>query len=412
MKNLINQFKTFTYHDWLIVFFPICLLLRSTITNVYIVFLGIVFVFNFFKKKYLFKNIDFKWVKYFFIFYFYIVLRAFFAQNNLEALHSSISQIRFIFFSLFIYTCISSKKNFILILKIYLIILILVSFDGLVQFLTGKDIFGYHGMNNEMALRLSGPFGDELIIGSYLVFLSIPIISYLYFNYQNKGLLHKNLFIFFSFLIFLVVFLSGERMSFIILFFNYLIIFFIGSNFKKFIFAITSMCLLVIVIYFNHNSVNKRINEFIYDISNFKNSGHGRLFFSAYSLWNENKIFGVGLKNYRIICDPSSFNQYTNQKEICSTHPHNFLAEILVETGVFGLFFLTLFLFNVLRFILLNLKNIQNKEYNSIIYGSLFVVLIYIWPIRSSGSFFSTWNASFFWFNFGLALYFSRKASN
>ena len=106
MKNLINQFKTFTYHDWLIVFFPICLLLRSTITNVYIVFLGIVFVFNFFKKKYLFKNIDFKWVKYFFIFYFYIVLRAFFAQNNLEALHSSISQIRFIFFSLFIYTCI------------------------------------------------------------------------------------------------------------------------------------------------------------------------------------------------------------------------------------------------------------------------------------------------------------------
>ena len=150
----------------------------------------------------------------------------------------------------------------------------------------------------------------------------------------------------------------------------------------------------------------------LYDISNFKNSGHGRLFFSAYSLWNENKIFGVGLKNYRIICDPSSFNQYTNQKEICSTHPHNFLAEILVETGVFGLFFLTFFLFNVLRFILLNLKNIQNKEYNSIIYGSLFVILIYIWPIRSSGSFFSTWNASFFWFNFGLALFFSRKASN
>jgi O-antigen ligase len=267
-------------------------------------------------------------------------------------------------------------------------------------------------MDNEMALRLSGPFGDELIIGSYLVFLSIPIISYLYFNYNKKYFFFKNVFVFFSLIIFLTVFLSGERMNFIILFLSYLVFFFVGSNFKKFISATVSMILLVLLIYFNHNSINKRLNEFVYDILNFKNSGHGRLFFSAFSLWENNKIFGVGLKNYRIICNSSKLNEYTGQKENCSTHPHNFYAEILVETGLVGLFLFSLFLLYFFKFILLNLRKIQNKEYNPIIYGSLFIILIYIWPIRSSGSFFSTWNAAFFWFNIGLSLFISRKMTN
>jgi O-antigen ligase len=201
-------------------------------------------------------------------------------------------------------------------------------------------------------------------------------------------------------------------MNFIILFFGYLVFFFIGSNLKKFITATVSMLLLVLLIYFNHNSINKRFNEFGYDILNFKNSGHGRLFFSAYSLWENNKIFGVGLKNYRIICNSTKLNEYTRQNENCSTHPHNFYAEILVETGVVGLFLFSLFLFYFFKFILLNLRKSQNKEYNSIIYGSLFIIFIYIWPIRSSGSFFSTWNAVFFWFNIGLSLFFSRKITN
>jgi len=34
----------------------------------------------------------------------------------------------------------------------------------------------------------------------------------------------------------------------------------------------------------------------------------------------------------------------------------------------------------------------------------LLILLIYLWPIKTSGRFFTTWNGSFFWFNLGMAL--------
>lgn len=37
--------------------------------------------------------------------------------------------------------------------------------------------------------------------------------------------------------------------------------------------------------------------------------------------------------------------------------------------------------------------------------ASLMVMISYLWPIKSSGSFFSTYNASYFWFFFGLAMF-------
>jgi hypothetical protein len=123
MKNFIKQLKNLTYYDWLVAFFPISLLLRSAITNLYISILGIIFVFNYFRNKNLFKNIDFKWAKFFFIFYFYILIRSFFSENAILSIQSSFFQIRFILFSLFIYTCASNIKNFFTILKIYFIMI-------------------------------------------------------------------------------------------------------------------------------------------------------------------------------------------------------------------------------------------------------------------------------------------------
>ena len=50
--------------------------------------------------------------------------------------------------------------------------------------------------------------------------------------------------------------------------------------------------------------------------------------------------------------------------------------------------------------------NFKNKKSNLINFarGSLVILLIYVWPIKTSGSFFTTFNGSFFWFNLGLAM--------
>jgi len=64
-------------------------------------------------------------------------------------------------------------------------------------------------------------------------------------------------------------------------------------------------------------------------------------------------------------------------------------------------------------FFLILLKNslYYLKKYNQKINSEIIllipiivVVFIEIWPIRSTGSFFTTWNATFFWLNAGILL--------
>ena len=113
-------------------------------------------------------------------------------------------------------------------------------------------------------------------------------------------------------------------------------------------------------------------------------------------------------------------NKYNNIKSLsfykrCSTHPHNIYFELLAETGILG--FLSILIFFILM-IANNLKNIlklkkskfNNKE--QIIfscYVAAFAVFVSIlWPIRSSGSFFSNFNGSTIWINIYWLLLFER----
>ena len=78
---------------------------------------------------------------------------------------------------------------------------------------------------------------------------------------------------------------------------------------------------------------------------------------------------------------------------ICQSHPHNYYLEILNDTGILGLIIF-------LAAIILILKNIyiQRKEFNQeLIIRSIFalILIVEIFPIKSTGSFFTSNNAAF-----------------
>ena len=143
-------------------------------------------------------------------------------------------------------------------------------------------------------------------------------------------------------------------------------------------------------------------------LANFYDSSYGRLWESGYLLFEKNKIFGVGLKNYRVDCDNQIDPRPESIPQFCSSHPHNFFLEILSETGLVG--FSIFFIFFVYLIFYLNdkIKSLKNdeffKKYSSLLYGNILILLIYVWPLKTSGSFFTTWNGSFFWLNLGIAL--------
>lgn len=404
----IKEKLFFNCHEFYLIFFPIAILLRSTVLNIYILLGSILFFFNLKKNK---NNLPFSIILILITFIFYLIFISFFSENINHALRSSISQFRFLFFAFFIASLnIRIEK----IEKIFLIlsaIITLVSIDTMYQFFVGKDLLGFE-YNKKMIGRLSGPFGSELIVGSFIAYISIPIVAHIVFNFQKYQLNLKIYFLFFIILIFLVILLSGERISFLTFLGCCFLIFFIRIKIKKFLFFclifFPILSFLINILYKSNPGFNFRVNNFIEDVTNFKTSNHGRIFSSAFIVWNSNFYIGAGLKNYRIECDKlleeNFLDKFTNETILCSSHPHNLYFQLLSETGLLGLILFLYFIFKSYVFFYKNYFQII-KELKQIYISSLAIITSYIWPIKSSGSFFSTYNASYFWFFFGLAIF-------
>ena len=401
MKNIKSFLNDYSY--LIIGLLPLIILFRSASLNLYIFFICIMFIF-FFSEKRIFKNYNnYLWIYIFIIFWIYIVVNSYLTENNFRSLQSAISQIRFLILALAIgfFFQFNIKALNKLILTIGLIIFF-VSIDTIYQYFFGHDIFGIEPSYDTNPYRLSGPFGKELIVGGYISFLSAPVISYCFLNLNKSFNLKNFYFIIFILTTFFAVLLSGERMSLLFYCCNiFCLLFFID---KKKIILISSLLIITLFsMYTLNQNVKSRINNFIFDLKNFENSNHARLFSSAYNIWKDNKISGVGLKNYRIICDESQIDKLTDKQTLCSTHPHNIYLEFLSETGLIGLILFSIFIINFLIFIKKHFKKLDNIR-KSIFIGSLSVVLFYIWPVKSNGSFFSTFSATLFWFNIGLIL--------
>ena len=134
---------------------------------------------------------------------------------------------------------------------------------------------------------------------------------------------------------------------------------------------------------------------------------HAALFLTAIDTWKMNKIFGNGIKSFRKDClliiksrykYKGDYQKLIKANRACSNHPHNYYLEILTETGIVGLCFIILIflilLIATLKYLLKN-KNKFFDEKNLILLAALISLLLELFPIKSSGSFFSTQNATY-----------------
>jgi O-antigen ligase len=119
----------------------------------------------------------------------------------------------------------------------------------------------------------------------------------------------------------------------------------------------------------------------------------------------EKPIFGFGPKGFRQYC--RSVN-YLPDVGICSTHPHNILAQTFSELGLIGIiFYLFFFVFLIKNLFLIRNKNNKDHFSNGFLIISI-GILIHLFPFLPSGNFFNNWISSFIYFKIGL-LFFSYK---
>ena len=123
-------------------------------------------------------------------------------------------------------------------------------------------------------------------------------------------------------------------------------------------------------------------------------------------------ISGHGYNSFSIKC--KKFEEITNTNygnfRGCSSHPHNALLEILAEQGLIGFVILSTFIFYILRkLFFIKFENIDLRV-KFILSGVLF--LTFYFPLKPTGSLFSTWLGSLTFFVYGFYLFFLDKVKS
>jgi O-antigen ligase len=315
--------------------------------------------FSYFKNKYFLI---------FLIFWVYLIFNSLVNNFNLDSLKISFFYIRFGIFVIAVTTLLEFDPKFIK-LFFYCIFacFICLIIDGYYQYFKGENIFGFKAPSQ---FRVSSFFNDEMILGSYLsriwpIFFALSI----FFNKQKN-----NFFILFI-IIFIsseaLIFLSGDRTAFF--FINISAIFVIMLSQKLYKLRLFTLCfsflLLIIISLINPNAKERVINETLNQMNlvnkdfdkNIENNSdslikkkkiyifseqHTHHYITAYKMFLDNKILGVGVKNFRNFCNE---DKYSENELSCANHPHSTYFQLLSETGIIGFFFYYLYFFIFVR---------------------------------------------------------------
>ena len=413
--------KKNTYHNYLLfasvllILIPPALISGPFLPDLFIVLISFIFLFIFNKNNQIF-SLKSNYLRLFLSFFIFLVLTSVLSDHFSESIKTSLTYVRFGFFSLAVVFILNNKKNFIkhfyFMMCITLIILI---FDGYFQFITGKNIFGFR--EHLRPDRLSGLFLDELILGSYLGKI-LPIFCTFYL--LNKGYFNKYYISILIIMIYILIFLSGERSAFFTTTLYLIMVapFLIGIKRAVILFALIGIMFGVLI------STNKNIKSRYVDQMIMHTFGHSTspsvfmpdhigLFTSAIDIFKKNIFIGGGVKTFRINCKNTVNEKLTKLKSaypnivFCNTHPHNYYLQLLAETGLIGfLFVLAIFIklvFDYLKqvYYLIKKNKSINIEYVTILSG----LIIFLWPLTTTGNFFNNWICSILFLHIGIYLY-------
>ena len=312
-----------------------------------------------------------------------------------------------------------------------------ISFDIIIQYIFDFDLFGYKPWAGSY---LTGVFVDEAIAGAYIQKFSLLSFFGLLFLIQEKR--YKKQLLFIVILLHLIgVLFANNKMPAIILLSSVILLFLFDKKIRSTAgSSIVVFILLTIVLISNDKNLQAKYmniyNHFflvssqtdattelagnasktepkkkvIFSISH---NDYSEIYFTVIKSWKDNPVIGWGHKSFRIKCHDVIKEKKSEIPLRCSTHPHNYLLEILHDYGLIGLTLITSFIFITLFHILKKLKTYALKER---IYAMFFIpivisLLFEIWPIRTTGSLFTTWNGTAVWLIVAISVIVKKKFS-
>ena len=413
-----NNFKQILI-NLIVLFLPISFILGNLVLNLNVVFI-IIFAFIFYRLEIFGKKFDLTDFLIITLFL-YLVVNGIFnnylnfdfpnSPNKNFLLLKSISYLRFLLFYFVIKFLI---MNNLINLKFLFLSLgasaLFVSIDVMIQYYFGSDLFGFERSGR----RLAGPFGNEYIAGSYMqrFFIFMPLFFTFFLKLENKILF--NLILMTIFIVGgLGLVLAGNRIPLVM----FCLVLFLCLAYLKdlhkilFTFLILGGISLYYVVNekaeFGHHYKGFIMKSFQikdYIASKFSSNetefllnSHIKELETGFLTWEQNKIFGGGVKSFYFNCTKirnSVMDRYGGTN--CNSHPHNYYLEIATALGMLGLIII-LFLFTII--LIKTIKTLHFKNHHTIHtkllipFFALFIAEIF--PFKTTGSFFTTSNATY-----------------
>ena len=296
-----------------------------------------------------------------------------------------------------------------------------VCFDIFFQYVNGADIFGIKTEGS--GRKLGGPFGNEFIAGGYIQrfsifsFFILPVFFANNYSNYSKYLIPLLFVIFFTGIV-----LSGNRMPLIIFLFSvFLIMIFQKQSRKYFIPFLILFSIIFSIFYHSNYLIKQNFRNFYNQISKTIILVKNKEFFSEespqylkefstfYDTWLINKYIGGGVKNFNFFCHSrKSINEAAKFK--CNMHPHNYYLEILTETGIVGFLVISVIFANIFYLTFIRKYFLKSDlENNNIITPFIILFLAEIFPLKSTGSFFTTGNTTYLFLIVGIMIALARK---
>ena len=391
---------------------PVSFIAGNLLININIILIILSSIF--FYKKNLFKINFSKIDKLVTIFFTYLVFLGFISTtykyfyenlNDFTVLIKSITFLRFLILYLIIKYLL---KNNILNLKYFLfscaVSVSVIIFDVIFQFIFGFNIFGFERLYTR---HVTSFFTDEAIAGSYIqrFHLFILFLFPIFFSFKKK----VYIFLVCSLIItatFASIVLAGNRMPLLIFLFSVLLIVFFQKNLRKYITLILFLLSLIFLFLYNFSPNIKThygsfavksyriINSLVTGNIDPKNSGwlfhgHFKEFYAGYETWKLNKFIGHGVKSFKYNCPKTKVIN-------CGPHPHNYYLELMSDLGLFGLAIIIYLYFYLTWEYLCKRKNFKLSFLHNN-YLNIFFILFFVelFPIKTTGSFFTTGNATY-----------------
>jgi len=277
--------------------------------------------------------------------------------------------------------------------------------DGFVQLVSG---IGLSGRAIDGGVRLTGPL-DRPNIGMFAARIGFPLVTaWLLIAGTSQSWLGDwklRLAIFaYSLLTLMFILLTGERSASILTVLAVLTIIALaivtGSRYRWIsLSALVMVSICVALILEISTRIRARAESTLSTILDFWSSVYGELIALGYRIWTVYPIEGAGLRNYVTACERIFSNDLVYG---CHPHPHNIYVEWLSESGTIGFLCFLAFVFLIVRQVMRPLfLSPHIKMTGLVLVGCLIVTLF---PLAISQSFFSNWPAMLMWCSLALAV--------